>query len=195
MKDQTVRGELIQLQEDLVTSLGPRLELYDCIIESYADARGVIFPGLVMRGGIFEQRVRMSNFHFLKVSFHGVKFKGEFLGCDFGDWDDASHPRISDCDFLDASMHECRFLNCDMATIVTPKWPHFQLRHPSEAREFVMSQAWPKGVGLTLDVYTDTDPECVAVIANAKIIADRSKLPLEQLRSLLETVPGVEIKD
>lgn len=188
---------MIDLKKDLVTMLGPGLELQDCIVESHADAKGLILAGIIMTGGSFQQHVRMTNFHFEKASFRGVKFKGEFFGCDFGDWNDANRPRIAGCDFLDASMHECRFLNCDMANIATPRWPFFQLSHPMRARAFVMSKSWPKGVGvgLALDVYTDTDPECAAIVVSAKIMAERSDIPLDHLRALLETIPGVEIKD
>lgn len=46
-----------------------------------------------------------------------------------------------------------------------------------------------------LDIYTDTDPECVALVASAEAMADDSKVPLDQLRVMLETIPGVEIQD
>lgn len=195
MRDKIIRGEVIELKEDVVTTLGPRLELHDCIVRSYADGRGVIFAGLAMNGGVFEQRVRMSDFHFGKTSFNGVRFEGEYFGCDFGDWDDVDHPRIADCDFQGALMHGCRFLNCDMARIVTPRWPSFRLNHPARARSFVMSRVWPEGVGLLLDIYTDEDPECVANISDAQILADEKKMPLSELRSILEAIPGVEIID
>lgn len=195
MRDKIVRNEVVRLSADLVTVLGPNLELHDCTVESFADNRGVVIAGVVMSGGVFDQHVRMANFHFEKIRFNNVQFKGEYVGCDFGDWDDVKVPRISDCDFSAATLHECRFLNCDMTRVTTPKWPCFRMINPAEARDFVKSKSWPKGIGLMLDIYTDTDPECVALAANAAAMAEDSKVPLDQLRVMLEGIPGVEIED
>lgn len=75
-----------------------------------------------------------------------------------------------------------------------PPWPYFCLSDPAKARGFVMSKSWPKSMGLTLDIYTDTDPECVAIVANASVIADKNKLSLDEVRALLEGIPGLEIR-
>lgn len=195
MRDRVVNDSVIRLEGDLATVLGPNLELNNCVVESFVDGRGIIFAGVVMYGGVFDQRVRLSNFHFSRAVFDAVKFKGRYSGCDFGDWDDVVIPGISRCDFSDAVMDGCRFLNCDMADIVTPKWPCFGWMHPAAARDFVMSKSWPKGVGLILDISTDIDPECVAIVLDASVIAKDSNLPLEQLRPMLEAIPGVEIED
>ena len=195
MRDQIVRNEVIRLDEDLVTVLGPNLELNDCTVESFADNRGLVIAGVVMSGGVFDQRVRLENFHFEKIVLKNVRFKGEYVGCDFGDWDDVQVPRISSCDFSATILHECRFLNCDMAHMVTPKWPCFRLINPADARDFVKSKSWPKGIGLMLDIYTDTDPECVALVVNAGAMSEDSKMPLDQLRVMLEEIPGIEIED
>lgn len=58
-----------------------------------------------------------------------------------------------------------------------------------------MSRVWPEGIGLLLNIYTDEDPECVANISDAQILADEKKMPLSELRSILEAIPGVEITD
>lgn len=195
MRDKIVNNSVIQLKEDLVTVLGPNLELNNCVIESFADGKGIVLAGVVMQGGVFDQRVKLSDFHFRRATFDSVKFKGEYSGCDFGDWDDTVNPHISRCDFSAAVMDGCRFLNCDMAGIVTPKWPCFRWMHPATARDLVMSKSWPKGVGLILDISTDIDPECVAIVLDASVIAKDSNLPLEQLRPMLEAIPGVEIED
>lgn len=195
MRDKIINDSVIQLKEDLVTVLGPNLELNNCVVESFADEKGIVLADVVMHGGVFDQRVKLSDFHFRRVRFDAVKFKGEYSGCDFGDWDDVATPRISGCDFSATVMDGCRFLNCDMGSIVTPKWPCFRLMQPAGARDFVMSKSWPKGVGLILDISTDIDPECVAIVLDASVMAKDSNVPLEQLRPMLEAIPGVEIED
>lgn len=195
MRDKIINDSVIQLRGNLATVLGPKLELNNCVIESFVDGRGIIIVDLIMRDGVFDQRVKLSDFHFGKATFEAVKFKGRYSGCDFGDWDDVENPHISRCDFSAAVMHGCRFLNCDMGNVTTPKWPCFRLMQPAEARDFVMSTSWPKGIGLTLDICTDTDPECVAIVLDASVMAGESNVPLERLRPILEAIPGVEIDD
>ncbi|MFM9281823.1 MerR family transcriptional regulator [Paenibacillus jiagnxiensis] len=102
---------------------------------------------------------------------------------------------VSECDFSSASLHECRLLNCDMKGILIPKWPCFCLLDPAEARDFVVSQQLPKKMGLILDIYTDTDRECVAIIGDASALAKESGLPLSEIRALLQTIPGLNIVD
>ncbi|WP_253760520.1 hypothetical protein [Ralstonia solanacearum] len=194
MRDKKISRQVVELGEVGVSVLGPNLDLNNCSVISRADTRGVVFGGVTMIGGVFDQKIRLEDFPFQKVHFSKVKFKGEYFGCDFGDWDDVSVSSISDCDFSEASMHGCRFLNSDMKGMVMPPWPCFCLSDPAKARGFVMSKSWPKSMGLTLDIYTDTDPECVAIVANANVIADKNKLSLDEVRALLEGIPGLEIR-
>lgn len=49
--------------------------------------------------------------------------------------------------------------------------------------------------GLTLDIYTDSDRECVAIIGDASELAKKSRLPLSEIRALLQTIPGLNIVD
>ncbi|MDO3526556.1 hypothetical protein ACNRBH_25555 [Ralstonia pseudosolanacearum] len=154
----------------------------------------MVFSGVVMIGGVFDQKIRLEDFPFQKIHFSKVTFKGEYFGCDFGDWDDVNVSSVSDCDFSEARMHGCRFLNAEMTGIVMPPWPCFCLNDPSKARDFVMSKPWPKSMGLTLDIYTDTDPECVAIVADASVMADKDKISLDEVRALLKDIPGMRIK-
>ncbi|TQR34816.1 hypothetical protein [Brevibacillus brevis] len=94
-----------------------------------------------------------------------------------------------------ARLQDCRLLNCDMKGILIPKWPCFCLLNPAEARDFVISQQWPKKIGLTLDIYTDSDRECVAIFGDASVLAKESGLPLSEIRALLQIIPGVNIVD
>ena len=93
--------------------LGPELELWQCNVFFNTRSRDVIFAGLVMRNGRFEVAGPFVNFHFENVHFDGVEFHGEFCGCDFGDWDSIEKSSINNCDFSEAKLDGCRFLNCD----------------------------------------------------------------------------------
>ncbi|MEF9416026.1 MULTISPECIES: hypothetical protein [Ralstonia solanacearum species complex] len=194
MREKKIFDQIVWLGGGLVNVLGPKLEFNNCSVNSKADARGMVFSDVVMIGGVFDQKIRLEDFPFQKIHFSKVTFKGEYFGCDFGDWDDVNVSSVSDCDFSEARMHGCRFLNTEMAGIVMPPWPCFCLNDPSKARDFVMSKPWPKSMGLTLDIYTDTDPECVAIVADASVMADKDKISLDEVRALLKDIPGMRIK-
>jgi len=179
-----------------VNALGPDLELEHCEIFSDCVWKSLLISGMRMTGGRFVQQDRtLSDFHFENVHFRGVGFSGNFSGCDFGDWDSLKKSSIADCDFSAARLDGCRFLNCDIDTIELPRWPCFTIVGLGDARDFVSGYQWPGKVGITLDVYTDNDPECVAICGDAQRMAKPSGIVLEDLRASLQLIPGIRIID
>lgn len=184
----------ITLAADEVNCLGPQLVLENCTIRSACDHDTLKIVGLQMSGGNFIQHKRLTNFQFDGAQFIDVKFSGNFIGCDFGDWETSDRSSVSGCDFSDAVLDACRFLNCDMQGILLPEWPCFTILHPWEARSVVLSRNWPRELGITLDVYTDNDPECVAACGNAEIHAKKNQISLDECRKLLMLLPGLKIR-
>lgn len=137
----------------------------------------------------------MRDYQFRRVHFDGVKLVGTFIGCDFGSWDSADIGSIANCDFTDAVLDGCRFLNADVQSIELPRWPCFAIGNPAEAREYVMRTEWPARTRITLDVYTDVDPECSASLGDAARMAKQAGLSLEDIRQLLLAIPGIRIRD
>lgn len=195
IRDEIVVNQTVRLASDQVSVLGPNLELRDCVVVSEANSDGVAFAGAAMIGGVFDQRTPLEDFHFERVHFRGVRFVGTYSGCDFGDWDDMQKSSVTECDFSESSLNNCRFLNCEMAEIKTPSWPCFILSNPALARDFVKSKSWPRKIDMVLDIYTDTDPQCVAVVGNADVLALDSSLTAAELRTLLQEIPGIGIRD
>ena len=185
-----IRQEVI-LDDDVVNALGPGLILDHCHIISNATSRAILIGGFTMNGGVFDQKHSLQNFHFERAHFSGVRFTGSYSGCDFGDWDSSERPSIVDCDFTEAKLDGVRFLQCDVSRIQFPKWPCFVIVNPVSVREHVLAQSWPNQIGLTLDVYTDEDPECVAVVGDAARIAKQNNVPLDDLRDLMMQIPGI----
>lgn len=169
-----------------VNVVGPEVVFERCTVHSDCAGGALIVAGLTMVEGEFIQKRRLANFHFSRAHFHGVKFSGNFVGCDFGDWDTTEKASVQGCDFSQATLDGCRFLNCDMQTIRIPKWPCFTIFNPSQARDFVLGRDWPSSVGDILDVYTDEDPECVAICGDAVRIAEKKLCASRR-------VPGVAI--
>jgi len=191
----TYTEEDIKLSNTVINSLGPELHLEKCIVESACEQRALFISGLKMIGGKFAQISPLTNFQFEHVYFSKVKFSGNFIGCDFGDWENPQFPLVEECDFTEAMLDGCRFLNCDVQNISFPKWPCFTLLNPGAARSVALSRQWPSKVGVVLDIYTDNDPECVAVSGNAQRLAEKNALTLDDFRQLLMTLPGIKIND
>lgn len=123
-----------------VNLLGPDLVLENCSVHSDCQSKALIISGLVMTDGHFNQQDRaLTDFHFEFAHFSDVKFTGKFVGCTFGDWVSAATSSIRSCDFTEAGLEDCRFLNCDIESTRLPKWPAFTIVNPAEARDFVMS--------------------------------------------------------
>jgi len=185
----------IKLSGSEVNFLGPELVLENCSIHSECDCNTLCIAGLKMNGGDFIQHSPLNDFHFNRAHLVNVKFIGNFIGCDFGDWETSDRSSVNGCDFSDAVLDGCRFLNCDMDEIQLPKWPNFAILNPIDARPVLLSRKWPSDIGVTLDVYTDNDPECVAICGNAEVLSKEDKISLDDLRELLMTLPGITILD
>lgn len=195
IKEKSLTKYRIDLRNDVVNILGPNLELNECEIISNCETEAIAIAGIKMNGGVFEQNRSLVNFNFEKAHFNNVLFKGNYIGCDFGDWDLEERSSISNCDFSLALLDGCRFLRCDPNYIQFPKWPCFTIISPCEARQYVLSRNWPEKIGVILSIYTDTDPECVAVTGDALRIAKKNKITLLELRELLLKIPNILIVD
>lgn len=60
--------------------MGPKLELHDCTVISETDGRRMVFAGLRMYGGIFNQKQALKNFHFQGARFLRVRLVGKYSG-------------------------------------------------------------------------------------------------------------------
>lgn len=195
LRNQNLSRQKVVLTDNEVNVLGPDLILDECSVCSECSAEALVIAGLRMNGGVFEQKSPLSNFHFERAHLDGVSFFGSYSGCDFGDWDTDQNSSIANANFANARLDGCRFLNCDARTILFPRWPCFTIIDPSAARQFVMLQAWPGRLGGVLDLYTDQDPECMAITGDAERIAKKYGLSLLDLKKSLETIPGILLDD
>lgn len=196
IRDTSISRERLLLSNLEVNLLGPNLVLENCDVHSDCQREALVVSGLTMTGGSFNQQGRaLTDFHFERAHFSGVTFTGNFAGCTFGDWDAVETSSVRNCDFTQAGLEDSRFLNCDIDSMRLPGWPVFTIVNPAEARDFVMSRPWPSKMRIALDVYTDNDPECVAICGDAAKLAKSDDISLDELRTLLEAVPGMKILD
>jgi hypothetical protein len=196
VRDTKLCGQRLLLSNVDVNFLGPNLILDECEVHSDCENKALVISGLTMSGGrFFQQSHTLVDFHFQRAHFAGVQFIGSLAGCTFGDWDSVQNSSIQGCDFTEAKLADSRFLNCDVKSIRFPKWPGFTLVQPSAARDFVLSRPWPSKTRIALDVYTDHDPECVAICGDAAQLAKSDDVLLNELRALLQRIPGIQIID
>lgn len=194
ISNKSLSGAVVNLDDEQVNVLGPGLVLTNCEVVSDCAGEAIVIAGLRMTGGKFEQRRTLSNFHFEHAHFEAVSFSGTYVGCDFGDWNSVEASSIAGCDFSNAHLDGCRFLNCNTSSIGFPVWPCFTILNPSKALEYVSSNEWPAKIGLMLKIYTDVDPECVAVCGDAARIAKKGGTSLGELKGMLEGIPGMRIE-
>ena len=191
----SLSNDSVTIPEGEVSILGPDLTLADCRLTSSAKRGELVLVEMVMQGGQFVQNSVAEDFHYSGGKFERVKFFGEFSGCDFGDWDSPGSAYVKNCDFSLARLHNCRFLNCEMSGTRFAPWPTFVLLNPANAFSHVKANDWPKKLKIVLNIYTDIDPECSAVVADAAVLAQENGMGLNELRRLLEAIPGFSSVD
>ncbi|AJY40642.1 hypothetical protein I6G56_23195 [Burkholderia humptydooensis] len=195
LRNQVISDSVIELDAKEVHTLGPNLRLENCTINSDCTTRSLIASNTEMVGGVFNQRKALKNFQFDRVIFSGVKFTGTFIGCDFGNNSESLPGKALDCDFSQAKVHDSRVYECDPERIGFPAWPRFTIVNPYLARDYVMSQAWPADMGIRMGVYTNNPPRCNAIFGDAEVFAKEYKIGQDDLRRLLEKIPGIVIVD
>lgn len=193
IRDQSLNSKVLELDASGTSVLGPGLILINCTVDCWVSEEAIVMTGLTMAGGNFNQYVELRDFHFENARFEGVTFSGEFVGCDFGDWDDISTSSIKNCNFEGCKLDGVRFLNADMDTIALPKWPHFYIRFPGKCKPIIGFKNLPKKLGVTLSVYFDEEPECSAIVGNAQRLAEDNGISLDDIREMLSGIEGVEI--
>jgi hypothetical protein len=194
-RDTVLTGKDIEFNNTDMHFLGPDLTLNDCNLTIKSSQKGFGVIGFQMNGGSFEIKSRLRDFQFDQARFENVKFLGHFCGIDFGWWDNSEPGWVKNCDFTEATLDACRFLNTDMSTIKLPLWPNFSIPDPSSRASWVRERKWPPNLESHLEVATDHAPGCSASADNAQILADADGITLSEMRELLSTIPGVIIQD
>jgi uncharacterized protein YjbI with pentapeptide repeats len=191
---QALHGETINLdREKNLHALGPGLVLNDCTINSAVGAKGAVFAGVSMTGGIYHQSTTLKNFEFDRAHFDRVKFTGEYCGVTFGNYADAKLGSITGCDFSGAALDGCRFAHCNADTMVFGNWPSFVIVNPQRVHGQVRAMQWPGDLGLVMDIACDQDDAFTIVTIHLPSVngVDGSMLPA--LRVQLSQIEGVRI--
>jgi len=119
-------------------------------------------------------RVNLLAARFIRCSFHGT-----LNGVDFGnnplDGELNAFGIVDGCDFSSATLNGCRFLNCDVASLRFPPFPHVVLLSPGSRRADVERITWPGQLGAYMRVCTDKPEYFAATVFHLPYVCRLTK--------------------
>lgn len=181
--NETLVGETINIdaQDDMI--IGPGAVLNECLVVSRATEKYLRIVNSTMSGGMFFTKVRLMNHRWHRIKLYGVTFKGKFVGNDFGRlggvYDNLGD--IRDCNFVDASVHLCRFFQCDLSTMsFAPN--HVVIQHTRSAQDELTSLSWPSEVAGLVRIFAEDYEELSFYVFDISVLAKDKKLSEAQVR-------------
>ncbi|WNG41649.1 hypothetical protein F0U61_54185 [Archangium violaceum] len=191
-ENRELEGERLELTDkDALYWLGPNLTLRGCTVVIGVGERQIIpMWGKLIDCTIHAKR-ELVDARLTTLGFKGCRFKGRFLGVDFGQragderwWE---HGGVEDCDFTEARLDLCRFQGCDMGTVRLPKWPCFTIVDPLKYGPELLSVPWPGDfTPVILEGPLKELPTTVALSFYAPAEAKRSGATLEEFKAAVE---------
>ena len=198
--NQEIENERLELSDKgSLYFLGANLILRHCTLVLKLPASRLFFKGVQFIDCTFEVKQELKNHQdWLAASLKGCRFKGRFSGCDFGHWPEYSslpgyqHGSIEDCDFTEAHLDGCRFMDCDPATLRFPKWPCFTILDPIGRSRELHSVPWPGRVGsVAIETLREQPARTKALTEHAPSLAKRYDATPEEIRAVLEKFDGI----
>lgn len=188
LRDRRVEREEVQLGKDDVYYLGPNLHLKHCKVTLRTNARALIIVKTTFEDCEIVARQKLSNFPWYYARLQRCRFAGKFSGCDFGHWpeDDPAAGGIEHCDFLEASLDGCRFLDCDVTTLRLPAWPCFTILDPVGNLPRLSARPWPGRADVIVQYLAICPPQTSAVTYLATEADKQFGASEAELRAFLE---------
>jgi hypothetical protein len=192
--DQEITNE--QLVLDGATELyylGHNLTLRNCTLVIKVPARALVIARARFLECTIEVKRALKNYQWDSALLKSCRFKGTLSGNDFGARSYApGEGSIEDCDFSEANLDACRFLDCDIRTLRFPSWPCFTLFDPVRRSRELRSLPWPEAVGrIEVELFAEAPPTTVAVTYSAVALAKRRGTTPEAIKAVLEGLDGV----
>ncbi|WP_164011137.1 pentapeptide repeat-containing protein [Pyxidicoccus trucidator] len=193
--DREITGERLELDSKTeLYYLGHHLTLRRCSLIIKVPTRALVITRTQLIDCAVDVKRELKNFLWEGVILKGCRFTGTMTGNDFGRWPYADHPElgsVEDCDFTEARLDGCRFIDCDLSTLKLPTWPCFSILDPGSRKSELLALQWPGIMRITVDSFTDAPPGTKAVTYLAPAVAKRNDTTAEALRAVLDTLPGV----
>lgn len=175
--------------------LGPNLTLRHCTVILKVPASHLFINQACFIDCMLEVKLELKNFQqWIRAQLKGCRFKGRLVGCDFGHWPgygsapEYQYGSIEDCDFSEAHLNACRFIDCDPLTLRLPRWPYFTILDPIGRAAELREGRWPSLFGRVLIADLHNDPPATAAATfHAPTIAKQLETTPEELRAVIET--------
>ena len=172
--------------------LGPALTLRNCTLVVKVPRKALVLNQVNLIDCTIEVARVLKDYQWDRVHLKGCRFKGRFVGNDFGNRRDTNKGSIVDCDFSEAHLDATRFLDCDTRTLRFPRWPFFTLFDPVRRSGQLQSLPWPTRLGrLQMECLAEAPPETMAVTYSAVEFAKRSGTTPEAIKAVVEKLDGV----
>ena len=191
MRENTLENQTLELRPGKLTGLGPRLVLHNSRIECYVTARELMITDVEMHHCTFVAKKQLTGFKFLRARLYDCAFEGRYSGCDFGKQKDVYNEAgdIARCDFSKARLDACRFFGCDIDTInLKTCFASIVMLQPRTRLTINGLGPLPIGLQVYLDVSQDQSPDCVAVVDDVELLANRLRVDPKELLRLAEEV-------
>jgi hypothetical protein len=193
-RDQEIENSQLVLDSPTeVCYLGHDLVLKSCTLVVKVPAKRLVIARTRMIGCTLEIKRELKNFHWDWVHLEGCRFKGRFIGNDFGSWPEAlTEGSIRDCDFTEAHLEGCRFLQCELSTLRFPRWPYFTLLEVGSRAHELGRVPWPGAKGpLFGEILAEMTPAARAMTESAPELAKWCGTTPEAIKAVLEKLDGV----
>lgn len=198
IRDQHLRGESVVLSDDEHIASG----LVDCVFESGVltlAGRSAQWVPIILRTTVTDSeviaKVPVKNKRFFKTRFINCRFRGAFQSIKFGRgfrpelYEDFG--TIEGCDFTDAVLDDCEFVNVDVSTIKFPLRDHVVLLEPYKRAGDVAKVKWPGNMARYMALCTEPEEWLKAVVAHIPPLARQLNCTPEELRRAFEQFGGV----
>ena len=198
ISDQHLVGETIRIGDDWAESI-VRCTLENCHIIVDVPRGGAGIHDCQLTECTIETKKRMKDSWFFDSDYTRCKFKGKFLGMDFGrsPW---PHPRtgeldkhgnLLDCDFTEATLDLCRCFNVDITRQKFAPWPQFVVFAERRMAMWKSGRSWPGEFGGYIDLAKNQNPKLSAVTGTKSDFMKRFAVTEEELEQSLQAIGGV----
>ncbi|MFM2057812.1 MAG: hypothetical protein RLY71_2197 [Pseudomonadota bacterium] len=198
IRDQHLTGETVVLSESANDCHG----LVGCTFSSGTlklNQKSSRWPIVIVGTTVVDSDViavkRQKDDRFFTTRFINCRFHGIFSGIDFGR---GHRPElhedfgtVEDCDFTEAMLDGCRFVNTDVSTLKLPRYEHAVLIEPYKRAADVAPIAWPGHLGQYMKICTDKPESFKALVIHIPSLARLVKCTEDEVKAALEKFGGV----
>lgn len=140
---------------------------------------------------------RQRDFDFFSARFISCKFEGTYSGISFGregrgeplyDFGSVEH-----CDFTEAILDGCRFVNVDASTLKFPGFPHVIVLDPHTRAGEVAGLEWPGHLGRYMEICTNKPESVKASVLHIPSLARLVQCTEEEIKAAFEKFGGLQM--